>query len=221
MPRYKFPKNNKINLGRKHTKEQKDKQSETLRRLWEEGKIKGSTGKSWKKGKNINCIICRKPFYIFKKSKKRFCSFRCKHEGMKGCIPWNKELKGLQPWHNITGFKSRKGCKLPKSHPFCQIGKNHLRWVNGNYKKQYKRNDSAYQNWVKQVKKRDNNTCIINNKDCSGYCIVHHILPMRDYPELTYKINNGITLCQAHHPRKRAEEKRLIPFFQGLVSVSS
>ena len=28
---------------------------------------------------------------------------------------------------------------------------------------------------------------------------------------------NGITLCQAHHPRKRAEEKRLVPVLQRLV----
>ena len=33
-------------------------------------------------------------------------------------------------------------------------------------------------------------------------------------------INNGITLCHAHHPRVRAEEKRLISKFQKLVSVS-
>jgi len=78
-----------------------------------------------------------------------------------------------------------------------------------------------FQNWVKQVKKRDKNQCRINNEDCFGYNIVHHILPWRDYPELRYKINNGITLCQAHHPRKRVEEKQLIPLFKRLVSVSN
>ena len=83
------------------------------------------------------------------------------------------------------------------------------------------RNDGEYKQWSRKVKKRDNWKCKINNKDCSGYCIVHHILPWRDYPELRYDINNGIALCQAHHPRKRAEEKRLIPFFQELVPVSS
>jgi len=109
---------------------------------------------------------------------------------------------------------------------FNQRGENHGMWKKrirngGNYKANNERNDSAYQNWVKQVKKRDKGQCRINNKDCSGYCIVHHILPWRDFPELRYNINNGITLCQAHHPRKRAEEKRLIPTFQGLVSVSN
>jgi len=77
-----------------------------------------------------------------------------------------------------------------------------------------------YKNWVLRVKKRDNWKCRINNEDCSGYCIVHHILSWQGFPELRYNVNNGITLCQAHHPRKRAVEKRLIPFFQGLVPVS-
>jgi len=35
-----------------------------------------------------------------------------------------------------------------------------------------------------------------------------------------FTIKNGITLCHAHHPRKRAEEKRLEPLFKELVSVS-
>ncbi len=40
----------------------------------------------------------------------------------------------------------------------------------------------------------------------------------REYPELRYNINNGITLCHAHHPRKREEEAKLSPFFQQLVA---
>ncbi len=35
--------------------------------------------------------------------------------------------------------------------------------------------------------------------------------------ELRYEVNNGIALCQFHHPRKRADEQRLILTFQGLV----
>jgi hypothetical protein len=84
-------------------------------------------------------------------------------------------------------------------------------------KKQDKRNDSAYQEWVRQCKKRDNNQCLFKGQKCSGYNIVHHILPWRDFPELRYELKNGITLCQYHHPRKRSDEQRLIPFFQEMV----
>jgi hypothetical protein len=83
-----------------------------------------------------------------------------------------------------------------------------------------KRNDPEYQQWVKKVKKRDNGICKINNKDCSGYCVVHHILSWSEYPELRYNINNGITLCRAHHPRKRAEEKESEAKFLELIQVS-
>ena len=61
----------------------------------------------------------------------------------------------------------------------------------------------------------------MQNIDCNGRIEAHHILPWRNFVELRYDVNNGITLCLAHHPRARAEEKRLIPTFQELVSVSN
>lgn len=100
-------------------------------------------------------------------------------------------------------------------------GEKNGRWISDRTKlvKKQKRNDSAYYAWAMSVKRRDNWKCKIHNKDCKGKVIAHHILPWREYEELRYNINNGITLCQAHHPRRRAEEKRLIPTFQELVSV--
>lgn len=85
-------------------------------------------------------------------------------------------------------------------------------------KKESDRRSSAYYEWVKNVYKRDSFKCRINSKDCSGRITAHHILPWRDYEELRYIIDNGITLCQFHHPKKRIEEKRLSPYFQKLVS---
>ena len=80
--------------------------------------------------------------------------------------------------------------------------------------------DTNYKNWMLNVKSRDSWKCKISNKDCNGRLEAHHILNWVEYPELRYEINNGITLCHAHHPRKRAEEKRLSPYFMELVSVS-
>jgi len=101
-------------------------------------------------------------------------------------------------------------------------GENHWNWIADRslLKKKEQRNDSAYQGWRQQVWLRDNFACKIANPDCDGHIEAHHILGWSDHPELRYEINNGITLCHAHHPRKRAEEKRLSPYFQGLVSVS-
>lgn len=78
---------------------------------------------------------------------------------------------------------------------------------------------SIYKNWRREVCNRDNWNCKINNSDCNGRLEVHHILGFTEHPELRYIINNGITLCHFHHPRKRVEEKRLIPFFQSMVEV--
>ena len=98
-------------------------------------------------------------------------------------------------------------------------GVNHYRWnLNREKVMNNLRNDGEYKQWVKKVKKRNNNICQLKDENCSGYCIVHHILSWQDYPELRYNINNGITLCQAHHPRKRVDEKRLIPVFEKLVN---
>ena len=80
--------------------------------------------------------------------------------------------------------------------------------------------DSRYSDWMISVRNRDDWKCKINNKDCKGRIETHHILPWRDFPELRYDINNGITVCHYHHPRKRSEEKRLVSFFNNLISVN-
>lgn len=80
--------------------------------------------------------------------------------------------------------------------------------------------DPEYKQWRLKVYRRDSFKCRIANMDCKGRIEAHHILGWKDYPELRYEANNGITLCHAHHPRARAEEKRLSPYFQSLVSVS-
>ena|SRR3990167_3828298 len=99
-----------------------------------------------------------------------------------------------------------------------KTGENHPNWIKNRtqLKKRDERNDSAYFAWNREIKKRDGK-CRLENENCNGYLIVHHILGWTEYPAERYNINNGITLCQAHHPRKRAEEKRFEPILQRLV----
>ena len=136
--------------------------------------------------------------------------------------------KGQGGFHKKHTLISRKKMSIARSGNPSKLkgrkrpefsGENHPRWKGENCKKQDERNDSAYLNWMTRVKKRDKWICKMKNSDCVGYCIVHHILPWRDYPNERYNINNGITLCQFHHPRKRVDEQRLIPFFQSMVEV--
>ncbi len=79
------------------------------------------------------------------------------------------------------------------------------------------RRSSVYRDWRKRVCVRDGWKCKINNQDCKGHIEAHHILGYTAHPEVRYDINNGITLCHFHHPRRRSEEAKLSPYFQSLV----
>jgi len=128
--------------------------------------------------------------------------------GLPKCEVCKKELKNRHAKH----------CNKHKS----KVGAEHHNWISDRckLKKEGDRRSSAYKAWRKSVQLRDKFKCRIADNNCGGKIEVHHILSYRDFPELHYEINNGITLCHAHHPRQRAEEKRLIPTFQELVSVS-
>lgn len=84
-----------------------------------------------------------------------------------------------------------------------------------------KRNDGEYKQWANSVKYRDRGFCRLQNENCLGYKIIHHILPWAQYPEERYNVNNGITLCQYHHPRRREDETKLIPTLQELVALKN
>ena len=61
------------------------------------------------------------------------------------------------------------------------------------------------QQWKREVKKRDGKKC----RQC-GVTInlhAHHIKPSNKYPELTTKIDNGITLCGNCHARLAGREE--------------
>lgn len=84
-------------------------------------------------------------------------------------------------------------------------------------KKSDRRWDTASQEWWKNCKIRDNWQCRLKNSECSTKIEVHHIYSWKDFPELRYDLDNGITLCTKHHPRKRSEEIRLRDFFKSLI----
>lgn len=162
----------------------------------------------------------------FEKNKAKFCSQVCYHLNVRGKPLTGERLK-QQRKLALIAVEARKNNPeirekwILKMKEVTLGSKNHA-WIEDRSKlvNQDERNSYQYQMWRKEVWLRDNWKCKIANPDCDGRIEVHHILSWKDYPELHYKINNGITLCHAHHPRKRSEEKRLIPIFQELVSVS-
>lgn len=167
-----------------------------------------------------NCGVLFK-IKLCKFLKRRFCSNKCYLEKLP--TPWNKGLsKADFPQLSNSGVKRgsipwNKGKEMPMLH-----GEKHYNWIpdRTKIKKQEERNNPNDKQWKYSVYKRDNFKCRLANENCSKKIEAHHIKSWKEYQELRYKTNNGITLCHAHHPRKRAEEKRLEPVFMELVSVS-
>jgi hypothetical protein len=134
------------------------------------------------------------------------------------------KMRGRRPNFHGNSGSFKKGDISPMKGRVGIRGKNHYNWIDD--RTQLKRfNDiakdrrsSAYGNWRHQVKTRDNFKCKILNADCKGRIEVHHILSYTKHSELRYEINNGITLCKFHHPRKKTEEERLSPYFKELIS---
>lgn len=161
------------------------------------------------------CEVCKVSFPKRRDTKGKFCSTKCYWESMSfgekpNCLVCDKKLSSHKSLYCHP-------CVSKKN-----TGVNNHRWIKDRTKiKQYwtERNNPEYKQWRTAVWLRDNFTCKIANPDCKGRIEAHHILGWSSHPELRYQTNNGITLCHAHHPRKRAEEKRLAPAFQALVSV--
>lgn len=142
----------------------------------------------------------KKKISLSKKGEKRSLETRVKiSDSKKGTIPWNK---GIRYQRIKEGIRYQR----IKDRSLLKTGR----------EKAY---DTKYKYWMIEVKKRDKWKCKISNQSCKGRKESHHILSWRDYPNERYNINNGITLCQFHHPLRRIDEKKLIPFFQALVEV--
>lgn len=143
----------------------------------------------------------------------------------KGQLPWNtgqhhseetrKKMK--EKW---IGRKHVLTAEGKKSFSEKTRGKNNWNWKDGISRDTHSLQRPEYKEWRTSVFKRDNWKCRIADVNCEGQLQAHHILRWADFPELRYEVNNGIALCLAHHPRKRAEEKRLISTFRELILMS-
>ena len=133
-----------------------------------------------------------------------------------GCVKGGK---------NAGGFKGTHSEETKKLISINRKGKN-VGVMNHKYildrtmliKSEKKHFDGRYRGWAKAVKDRDNWVCRIADVNCNGRMEAHHILRWSEFPELRYEVNNGITLCASHHPRKRKDEERLAPAFRELVN---
>jgi hypothetical protein len=160
----------------------------------------------------------------FKPTEQHLKNLSLSHLGQKA---WNKGMK--------MDDKFREKCRARQLGKFVRSeegkrsfkqkmsGQNHWRWTEDRSEVDLNKRRWCTKEcieWREPVFLRDGHKCKIANEDCCADVEAHHILSWREYPELRFNINNGITLCRTHHPRKRSEEKRLVSEFQNLVSVS-
>jgi len=201
-----------MNKGEVMTKELREKISNSCK-----GKRIGMLNPSWKGGMiKVKCLECnaelfRHPSII---KEKVFCSKKCMGISRKNdpnFALWNRGLVRSEE-HKTKISLSRIG-KI--------TGEKHFAWIKNREEvsNRFKESLSSveYKKWRQGVFLRDSFKCRMTNNDCNEKIESHHILNWKDYSELRYDINNGITLCGNHHPKGRKKEGEMSLYFQELI----
>lgn len=127
---------------------------------------------------------------------------------------------GNQLWRLKKDFKGRKGQINTTSHrekiSLALIGRIH-QWQEGdkNYFHTHKYEGIKNCNWAggradrfrRLILKRDDYTCQVCGLKDEEIVQVDHIKPRSKFPELSFDISNGRTLCPNCHERKSNKEK--------------
>jgi len=143
--------------------------------------------KSLRTGNYFDCLICGKEFwrkqYEIKRGNNKFCSKQCYFKWQKG-RPRSEEFK-----------KKLRDAHLRKAHLYT-VDKINRFW----------RSSNKYKEWRESVFERDNWTCqkcgARSKKDCYIRIEAHHLKPFSTFPELRFKIDNGLTLCKKCHDKE-------------------
>jgi hypothetical protein len=126
----------------------------------------------------------------------------------------------------------RKGGMLGKKHSAHtrllmssqRVGENNWRWIKDRSKvshdsSQGERRSHRYKDWRMGVFRRDSWQCQLKSGECHGRIEAHHIYSFTEFPRKKYLIDNGITLCHFHHPRKKSEEIALRGTLQSIIGT--
>ena len=61
------------------------------------------------------------------------------------------------------------------------------------------RNSPGMKHWKKKIKSLDEGSCQCCGERISSELQIHHIMPLREYPDLSIDEGNGIALCKKCH----------------------
>lgn len=165
----------------------------------------------------IKCLVCNKEStkQLRIKRVQKFCSRVCANSRFKGRVGHNlgkkfpyqpkPETRGRKPWNYGKKFPEKSG---PNSHL----------WRGGSTQGRMKIQSSyEYRMWRRAVFERDNYIC----RECGsrgGDKHAHHIKSFKGFPELTFSVDNGLTLCIPCHKKTDSYPKNLLSS-DSLVSI--
>lgn len=78
-------------------------------------------------------------------------------------------------------------------------------------------NDPQYEQFRKDVLRRDNKQCKMPGCKSKKYLQVHHIQKWSTASSLRYDINNGITLCKFCHKLITGKERHYETLFKSII----
>lgn len=168
-----------------------------------------------------SCAVCKVDVIRFESqfSKISYCSRGCYSASRRGLPAHNKGKK-------ITVTRECQFCNtamigaphLMRRRKFCSqkcfgayfSGDRAPSW-NGGHSKDGRREfgSQGYKNWKLSVLSRDGGKCRwCDSEDVRTYhdLEIHHIIPFSLFPDGALDINNGITLCKAHHALTKGRE---------------
>lgn len=132
------------------------------------------------------CLLCKKQIlvqpYRFKSGRGKFCSIKCRANGVNDETKRKMSLK-------------RKGIPTGRTGDKCHFWKGGITPVNKKI-----RMSLETRIWREAVFKRDNWTCVLCNIK-GGKLQSDHIKPFAKYPELRFAIDNGRALCIDCHKK--------------------
>lgn len=162
--------------------------------------------KRWRRNRCKKCHILKFMPPSGKINTGRFC---------KGNIPLAGYKKNNIPW--MTGRKHTEETKLlisqkklGRKQSSDEIEKRRKSNIEAAKKyAKYNRNSNPAIRWAKDILKRDNYMCQkCNLKDKKLHA--HHIKSWKEFKDLRFDMDNGITLCASCHKKTHIEEKKLL-----------
>lgn len=186
-----FPVGHRINVGRKHSSEVRNKKRELWLKKYANGYLSPMFGKTaWNKGKKM---LPRSEEY--KKKMSLISRGRTFSDKTKAKMRLAKLGKAFTIEHRL---------KLGKAHVGIMVGEKNPQWKGGvTPLNMLIRNSLDYRIWREAVFKRDNWACVwCGARNGEGKTIVlhaDHIKRFADYPHLRFELSNGRTLCAPCH----------------------